>query len=1330
MQLTFPSIISLTVATVSPQPSRASLRKKRIKKDKRGYVDLVFNFEVTQGMYVKAFDLQFVSDGYYNSACNFQISVLDITRNITFGSVILGYNKSWRIGENVTLGDSNLGEHKKFADIFNSIISTEGFSGSMPLVIRVTFDRENFYTWDRGFFIRPQENAPQMLLEVSDYIVDSRKVFICTENTIPPPALLGLHLFGADNIIGNLLLYMSSAAFDSRYIHLSGYNTFITTTKLYVRSYKQAVTPPPPSGTDNTLNGVSERYLYWTFIAGELNSQRTIYYPYTDAVSDSYYINGTYGSDDYAITEVKNTITPLRSIDAFFDNGGASVVDDYDTLYIDGEFLNTLIFNFSLKALDPTTPIVIKPSSIDNPTVINGLIACEGTACITNLTIQNMVFTPSASVTTDLGVSSQSLLTFRFCDPKAIDTKDLYYKLEFTNCKFLLNRITTSSIANVINIIANQIGSFPIVINFDTCLVGIDGPGSLGAFLNIDKMSNVNINFRNCSFLNPFNKPGILQVCEVVPSPINAQINYNNCIFWNMNFDSKILPSMFRCYNGDPVLQSDVIGHPLFGKLESTSPCYRKYLPRYGTNVGWDQSTPIGYKTYRAHIQTLGGNIKTLTSNISAKFDIRDTYMLNIMGSFIKSPYIMDTAIRAIHPEMTLKLSTEIPNVKTLIARIITEMECSYPFSTDVLYTELPLLKYPTFKTEFVFNKEVLSPTLRTHLLTGWDTTCPYVLRYGFPEYYDPIIGTKVYFYFEVFDNGTGVNIGSLRIQMGDTMYRTGDRAITIEPLTIDKTAYRISFEPDGVYSPEEIIDIEISISDCVGNKGPIWDPRKAEEILRWGGLTLTQKRIASVPCDFALSWKRDEFYSDKFERWQPYKYDINWKYLYGTSFDFQSLNILLSHNIYTEEYEYYEPYHYNVQYIPFYMEDFATVFNLTHNIYVDSFEPIVPNVVSQWLYTYYQAEGVALDFHISSFDFEVENTVIWKSLYSDIEGIVVLSSNIIYSDDFEWESPIISNLLYRLEDRTSAVKWGNNIHTDNMEWWLPYHNIVFTNGTWAIVTLWANTYIDQEFTYQWKDTAAYIDTMEWWLPYYSINVTKHIYTTSFDTTTVNWVKLYSDDTDYNVMWVLTTFHDDFEWDSPVISNLISRDTFEWSSLTTSIKIYTDRFNVLNPVNASNNFYTEDMEWIHSITSEGIYVDNFETDYLPYYEFKFNPVRYYIDAEVDVTLLWDDNLYYSDDFERISTEWKTIPLYQTSNEFIGILPYSLIKTYTFELVTWNDTAVYTEVYELLDVLVYFDPFIETFDWTPTIAWDDTATGIETFELNKVWIKTYSDLFEE
>lgn len=934
MQVTIKSDYNSIVATLQPQPSRASLRKRRIRHDKRGYIDIPFFISLTNGAFVNKADLQVTSDSNYPLICNISVTVYDINRTYSYGSAVITVPSLWRVGERVSFGDSivpSATDYSPIAAIINqALLQAPIVNGNAELtaVLRVEFDREDFSSWDRGFFVKPAEDAPSLVLDVNDVAFSTQGIFIAVEDTIPSPSLQGIYLFGCDFVLSDAHVFMLSAAFDDRDILISGYGTVYTSKNLFVKSTDVVVKPPDPVKIEYTY--YSQRDLYWSFIPdGSPDSEMDLYFPCTDAETASYYINGYTGSDDYTVQEIQNINTPMRSIDAFFDTPANTAINDADNLYIDGSFTNTLVFKMNLVSLSPSTPIMVGPSDTEEGSTIYGHLACESGNCVTNPTFENFTFYADSSITTSMSGTTQSMIYLTFCDPKKLVNSDPYYRAVFKNCSFFLPKTFENNVDAMVSLDLSLIGVFPVIVVFDTCLIGVDGVGSINTFLRLNRGVQVTVLFRNCTFANPFGKGNPTTVGGSTPD----SLTYANCAFWNFNYSSINSALFQRCYNGDPQFVSDLIGSAQFGKLQTTSPCYRQWMPGYGMNIGWDQTEPIGIKYFNSNITAYASVTKNLSSSIVTKFDIRDKFFTNLSTAFVKLPYIMDTTIITKFAEAIAYWATEIPNVKTSVARLTTELYGSLPLSIDILPTEILLLKYPVLANNIKTIKETIPDAkVLTEIETTYDTQCPLLLRYGFPDWWEPVMGSTLYYFFDVFDNGTGIDLSTLLVEFNGKSYQYGDPELYIEPLMANKTAFRILFNPGTtVFAPESIQDIKITVADCVRNWGPIWDNRKADEVLHWGGLTDVEKRLALVPCNFSIPWVRDPFYYDEFERFAAPRRNTYWNFLYSDSWEQVEAHDRMTTVVSSDSFEDFVPYNqaYMQRYLdwtPYYVDSFWEV--------------------------------------------------------------------------------------------------------------------------------------------------------------------------------------------------------------------------------------------------------------------------------------------------------------------------------------------------------------------------------------------------------------------
>jgi hypothetical protein len=1331
MFVSFASDVNATYATIKPQPSRASLRKKRIKKDIKGYVDLLFTVELARGAYVKEANLKIISDSFYSASCNIELTILDSQKQSIYGQFVINNSTVWHIGETVTFGDKNFIEAEgdsdlvPFASAINSMLLMPSYEGLISFYVRVTFDRENFYTWDRGFFIRPEDYAPVLELETTDYIITSQPLYMCVEDTIPPPYIQGLYLFSSYSIIGSRGLYFYSIALDTRDIHILSYDSFRNDRGIYIKSSAVGTTYTPPAPLIN-YGYSTQREIFWTFISGDLTSSRTLYFPLTDAIESKFFINDYIGSDDFTLQEILIPTKAFQTLDNFFDGEGKDTIDDLDTLYLDGTFKNTLIFNQTLKASSPSSPILVTSFEEAN-TIIYGHLANEGTSCVANVIYDNLTFMPSSAISTTTGSSTVDMLSLKMCDTAALSS-DPYVILGFNNCKFFIDKLFENNISSLLKVAVTPMKEAPLILTFDTCLFGIDGPGDLEYLIDIDRFNYTTIYFRNCSFLNPYNKTnGAVKFLRNRGSNyVDAKITVANCIFWNIQYQYSGIPQVefLRCYNGNPQLESTVIGNPLFGKLKVTSPCYRKWLPRYGQNIGWDQTIPEAYRYYNCNITALGNKQHIVYTNISSRFDVRDKYITNIAASFVKLPYIMDTRIIATYAEVILKLTTDIPVVKTSILRLPTIFTGSFPISTDVWVTEILLLKYPIFNTHMVSIKETYTPKLKHRIEADRDYECPIVMRYGIPEWYDPILGTKLYYYFDIYDRGSGVNISSLSIEFQGTTYSYGEPQIKIQPLTVDKTAYRILFYPNIELSSDSEYDIFITVEDCSKNKGPIWDNRRADEVLNWGGLTAGQERLAMIPCLFSINWSRTKKYTETFERFNPPVHIREWVLLYRDTLaeiDTSITDFLFEDTIEDD----FDPY-YTILWEKF-LSDFEPGYTaywdnlLTDDIEVSYLFPV------ELLFSEIDP-SVTINYTnlVLSDDLEVSMSVVWQHKfteeYQNSESMLVRC----YIDTFNWVYSTTWINIFGENYQTPSKIW-EYFTLEDFEWWTAYYDIIFIGDLWIIETDWQQLFNEIEVPMQYSNVSLYTEDGEWWLPYQEIVMEYKLYSDKLEyVVPIEWGKWYSTDFDYAFTWYkkLTEY---YEWCPSIVYSSLYFDNNEWyPEFTLPNLLFSDGFNVSQSVEMLDNFYIDDIEWLDAVYDMW-FIDNNETEFLPYQEIIWSSDIIFTDTYIEGSINWTLTDIFIDTFEQTIHYFNTEVKYIEGYERLGILSYALQTVYLFELVNWN-SYIYNEDFEYLSLFNYFVPFIENYEWSPIIE-NYELSLIENMELNIVWDILFVDSVE-
>jgi hypothetical protein len=1307
-----------TYATLQPQPSRVSLRKKRIRKAASGYVDLLFYLGLEYGTYVKTADLRLTSDGLYPIGCNFKINVLDLNKQNSYGYAVFSVKELWHVGEKVTIGDSSFNDSTRvpLADVFNRIISDPAYVKNVTAVyLRISFDRENYYTWDRGFFIRPEQEAPRLLLDIGGFTFCEQGFFAKIEDPLPAPCIQSFYIYSAIGVVGNQQLYVSSAIYYERDLYLASYKTvYYQLQKVYTKSSNQWG-PQPPSPPISEHAYWTERDTFWISFSGDLTTQKTIYFPHTISEQEDYYINGVYGSDDFTVDESRSLNTPLRTLEGFFDYDGGAIVDDYDIVHLTGVAQNQLIFNFNITDSTATTPVTLK--SEDGYTIINGHIATDGSSRISSVVFEKLVFTPSKAIDSDIAAgTTQYMMYLRFINPSQLDYNDPNYYLLFKDCKFLIPGDFPNSMESLLYINAGDATGIAKIIVFDKCLFGIDGHGRLwDAFVSLSSYAHTMLVFRNCSFFNAFNKKGYSGYNGAVMSPrvlnfpkgnpgTDTRAVFANCAFWNVEYsaDNTMLIDYLRCYNGDPSLISNLTSNSDYGKYKTTSVCYRKWMPGYGNNIGWDQDIPAGFAYHRTNIYSLGGGVKHISSNIAATFTIKDRFMTNIEVAYGRYPYIADTHIMTQYSERLHKIASFIgPLDKTLIARQNTSVESSFPISTDVLYTNLPLIYLPKLKTDLPLYKENLS-TLSTHIQTGWDTQCPLVLRYGIPEWYEPVFGPKFYYYFDIYDSGTGVDISSLEILWNGTRYKYGSLGVRIQPITADKTAYRIEFTPQTpLVDSETIHDIDITIYDCARNKGPIWDARRASEVLHWDVvLTPTQRRNAMIPCFFTLYWKRDRFFVETFERFRPPTYNVVWRPRFTESYEAAELGVIFTEFVYSDSYEIFDPYRVISMETLIYTIDEPTYSTIWVSLIEENIDNMVEHDPISWVPILIEEDPDDLIFESVLYEsdaFEWLPTIQWDKVFD--EGIIAPEQMTLsyFEDSFNWETIVSYTPLYSEIEPSLDVVWDTAIYSEAMEWWSAY--IIMS------IILWNNLFTENN---------------EWFSPYKTTIEWTKIAEESREPQAITWIGLHdsSFEESYSTSWTIL-YDSDIEFAEESLTQPLHQEGFEWSidfNLTDSL--FTDRFEIINPATISTNIYEDDLEWMEGMFAK-FYTENCETDFLPYNTINWSDVTY---TEIDpsYSIGWSIDLVFTDDYEQAHPDFKDFYFYHETYEYLGQISYLLERTYMFELVYWSDVNIYEEDYEYQEKLNYFDPFIEEFEWEPILLWQTTPALLDDAELNKMW----------
>jgi len=1337
MLLTLEPDISKTYATLKPQASRASLRKKRIRKAPSGYVDLLYKLDIDSTNYVNFADLQVVSDNAYYHGCIVKIQVLSYDKLVVYGTARYTLQNDWYSGQPVNIGDVLLGysiTNRPFADILNGIIASPDYDKSATWVyIRISFDRESYYFWDRGFYILPHDLAPRLLLEISGAVFNEQSIFIKIESPLVPPSIQDIYLQSCDSIVDSFHIYVKSLAYTEQSLYVSSYKTYYVNQPIYIKSSAEWIAPTAYDGNTFDKHSWTEKNLIWVSYSGVLTSNMTLYFPHTDATTEDYYIDSVRGSDDYMLSESANISTPLASLGAFFDYGGGALINDFDIVHIKGELLNQLIFNFNVPNSSATTPVTFQSEDLDY-TLFEGHLASDGSNRITSVVFNKIRFSPSTVVNSSVGGGTTgNVIYLNFQDPTTLDYTDPNYYVCFKECQFIIPGTFPNNVNAFIYFNCEDSKLFPKTIVFDSCLIGIDGQGLLSYFIFLTKWEKTRIIFRNCSFINPYMKnkevprfsgyPRVTVDIANYPGGFfdpSTSILYANCIFYDFTHEplnSNIFVNYLRCFEGDPSLVNYNNFNPDFGKIATTSPCYRQPLPMYGNNIGWDQALPSGTTQHRTNIVTLGATYHTFTSNILTRIVVVDKVDINISAAFGKAVIFMDTKIATTFPEFILKLSTYIGDLhKTGVAAISVSLGVSYKESIDSLPTDILLLEIPKLKTEFHLDKEVIPHYLRTSIYTAVDTECPIVLKYGIPEWYEPSFGNTPYYYFDIYDR-CSVDISSLVIYFDNERYKYGDRAIDIVPLKANKTAYRIYFHPKGQVTNESIHDIEISIYDCLRNKGPVWDNRHPGDIIIYENLTPDQKKAAMIPCFFTLYWHNSNSFIDRFNNFVPYVYDREWVSIFYTTFD------LLSSMAFTK--------------------CFGDIFEGEFAVYTDITFYSTPVFIDicQW-----------------------ESSNVWgTSTYIEFIDEMAILPLLSYSQCFIEEDPI-NNVNFSTSYITDTFNWNYAIWSET-----SFKEININNGvldSYIFKEVDPDYIVNFEGSYRFKmegqsdvatrtliNTHVFIDTLGWWGSYnglwftgsyymkYNISApltTSYIILTNADISwgspilfttwslpAITWDTPFTDVLGTNITW--DKVYTEHVGVNIVIDTLAFIDTIRWEDyLFNSSSVFSDTFNV----NRTKDFEyvgKDTFDWVDFVYSK-IFTDNNETTFIPYFSIAwktYSDIIYFNYISQDV---WEELNSYGDSFEPPYSDFNDAPSYMENFEYMTGLNHILSSIYTFELVTWDEVSIYIENFEYLPKFNYFDPFEEDFNWEPSISYDLNSINYN-FEIYRAYELIFSEIFK-
>jgi hypothetical protein len=246
------------------------------------------------------------------------------------------------------------------------------------------------------------------------------------------------------------------------------------------------------------------------------------------------------------------------------------------------------------------------------------------------------------------------------------------------------------------------------------------------------------------------------------------------------------------------------------------------------------------------------------------------------------------------------------------------------------------------------------------------------------------------------------------------------------------------------------------------------------------------------------------------------------------------------------------------------------------------------------------------------------------------------------------------------------------------------------------------------------------------------------IFLDSYEAPEFHTYLIYREDTTINPAWH-HLYSDTSEWVEMDLSVKIFNDDFDWDSGVSYDSIFIDYFSYIRPATTVTLLVSDSFEWNAEFLGWNLLsTDNMETDFSPYL---YRPTENgYLPTDIWVSLLretyevfsvveWDSTPVYADNFNVTPWTFSNTVYYHDTYENLPLLQYGLTFTYIFELVIWSDVT-YSETWEWVDKLNYFDPFEEDFEWAPpTPIYMESPELADDFELNKVWVCFLTDSFE-
>lgn len=419
--------------------------------------------------------------------------------------------------------------------------------------------------------------------------------------------------------------------------------------------------------------------------------------------------------------------------------------------------------------------------------------------------------------------------------------------------------------------------------------------------------------------------------------------------------------------------------------------------------------------------------------------------------------------------------------------------------------------------------------------------------------------------------------------------------------------------------------------------------------------------------------------------------------------------------------------------------------------LFTDIFETTKPVTNSELVFSELDPISSDMAYSIFADDSEFVYPALWgeTTYFEDIDPSVTYTASPIYAEDFLWGTSISNYLMYTYTPEPSDVAWGDTAIYFDGEEWPPYMYAQLLDGVLVVVVPWVSLFTEIETVLPLWGFLYGDNTEEDFPPWHPVRpelsgylphtlFSNRILLDSYEAPVFGSYLIYEENTAINPEWS-SVYLDTDEWIDVVWETTTAyQDAFEWVGDRTITSIFVDHFLYVRPVTTDTFLFSDAFGWnVDFLGWQLLTTDNMENDFPPYIylptENGYLPADIWRHAftdtyEVFSTVEWEASPYYVDNFNVTAIAFSTTAYYRDGYENLPLLQYGLTLTYLFELVIWSDVT-YIENWEWMDLIEYFDPFTEDFEWAPTVSYVEPPDLAEDFELNKVWECFFSDSFE-